>query len=68
MWSLLINNYSCNEKDILRTSQIHFEKLLSAKSNINNKVPKIPIFMKNKIYLKQFIKAKERKINIGNNI
>ena len=68
MWSLLINNYPCNEKDILRTSQIHFEKLLKAKSNINNKVPNIPFFMKNKIYLKQFLKANERKITIGNNI
>ena len=68
MWSLLFNNYPCNEKDILRTSQIHFEKLLKAKSIINNKVPKIPFFMKNKIYLKQFLKSNERTINIGNNI
>ena len=68
MWSLLFNNYPCNEKDILRTSQIHFEKLLKAKSIINNKVPKIPFFLKNKIYLKQFLKSNERTINIGNNI
>ena len=68
MWSLLINNHSTNEHDILRASQIHLEKLLSTKSHINNKGPKVPFFMKNKIYLKQFIKANERKINIGNNI
>ena len=68
MWSLFINNYFCNEKDILRTSQIHFEKLLRTKSNINNKEPMIPLFLKNKLYLRQFLKAKERKISIGNNI
>ena len=68
MWSLLINNHSTNEHDILRASQIHLEKLLSTKSHINNKGPKVPFFMKNKIYLKQFIKANERKINFGNNI
>ena len=68
MWSSLINNYFCNEKDTLRTSRIHLEKLLSTKSNINNKGPMVPLFLKNKLYLRQFLKAKERKINFVNNI
>ncbi len=67
MWSLLINNYSCNENDILRTHQIHLEKLIKTKTNIDNKSPAIPTFLKNKIYLRHYIKAKERKIKIGNN-
>ena len=68
MWSLLFNNYFCNEKDILRTNQIHLEKLLNTKSNINDHGPLVPLFLKNKLYLRQLLKTKERKINIGNNI
>ena len=66
MWNLLINNHSCNEKEILRTTKIHLEKLIKTKTNIDNKSPKIPLFLKNKIYLRQYIKAKDRKIKIGN--
>ena len=68
MWNLLINNYYCNEKDIFRTNKIHCEKLLNAKTHIDNKEPLIPKFFQKKIYFKQFLKAKERKIKIGNNI
>lgn len=68
MWNLLVNNYFCNEKDILRSSQIHFEKLLNTKSNINDKGPLIPLFLKNKLYLRQLLQAKARKLKNGNNL
>ena len=68
MWNLLRNNYLCDEKELLRTSQIHLEKLLNTKSNISTKGPKTPLFLKNKSYLKELIRTKQRNIKINNNI
>lgn len=68
MWNLLRNNYLCDEQEILRTSQIHLEKLLNTKSNISTKGPKTPLFLKNKSYLKELIRTKQRNIKINNNI
>ena len=68
MWHLLINNYFCNEKEILRTNKIHLEKLFNTKSSINNNGPTTPTFLKRKLYLKELIRSKDRKISIGNNI
>ena len=68
MWNLISNNFYCNEKEILRTSQIHLEKLLNIRANIDNKGPETPFFLRNKLHLKQNLKEKKRKIVIGNNI
>ena len=68
MWNLLSNNYICDEKALLRTSQIHLEKLIKAKTYINNKSPITPSFFKNQTTLKESIRKKERKIKIGNYI
>ena len=68
MWNLLRNNHYCDEKEILRTSQIHLEKLLNTKSNIINNSPITPLFLKNKSYLRELVRTRQRNININNNI
>lgn len=68
MWSLLNNNIYCAEKEQLRNNQIHFEKLLCTKARVNNKGNEMPFFLKNKSYLRELIRTRERTINVINNM
>ena len=68
MWSLLNNNIYCAEKEKLKVNQIHFEKLLSSKSRIDNKPKEVPFFLKNKSYLRELIKTRDSKIKAINNL
>ena len=68
MWNKLRNNFLCDEKEALRINQIHLEKLINTKTHIDNKRPITPLFFRNKTILKESIREKERKINLGNNI
>jgi hypothetical protein len=66
MWSQINNNFICSEKEILRVNKIHLEKLLNTKSDINNKGPEIPFFMKNKSNLREIIRTERFKRNKDN--
>ena len=68
MWNKLRNNFLCDEKEVLRISQIHLEKLINIKTHIDNKRPITPLFFRNKTILKESNRKKEREINFGNNI
>ena len=68
MWNLIYNNYSCSEKETLKSYQKLFEKLLSVKSKINNKGSETPVFLKCKASLKQLKRDEERKITKINNL
>ena len=68
MWNLLNNNYSCAEKETLKSYQKLFIRLLSAKSKINNKANETPFFLINKSSLKEFKRDEERKITKINNL
>ena len=64
----LNNNYSCAEKETLKSYQKLFIRLLSAKSKINNKANEAPFFLINKTSLKEFKRDEERKITKINNL
>ena len=49
MWRFRKNNLLVNEKDKLFVHKVHLERLLHAKTHIQNKGPKMPFFLKNKI-------------------
>ena len=68
MWNLLKNNFSCSEIEAFKENKIHLEKLISIKSNINNKANEVPLFLKNKTYLRELKRNKERNINLINNL
>ena len=68
MWNMIYNNYSCAEKETLKTYQKLFEKLLSVKSKINTKARETPIFLKIKASLKELQRDEERKITKINNL
>ena len=68
MWSLLKNNFSCAEIETFKENQKHFEKLINIKSTINTRASKVPHFLKNKSYLREINRTKERNINIINNL
>ena len=61
MWRLRKNNLVINEKDKLFVHKVHLERLLHAKTHIQNKGPDIPYFMKNKLSKKETMRVKERK-------
>ena len=68
MWNTINNNFICSEKELLRVNKIHLEKLLNTKSELNSKASETPYFLKNKSYLREFIRARELKRNNDNNI
>ena len=68
MYGLAGNSKLCSEKELLRTHEIHLEKLLHAKAELNTKCDEIPNFLKNKIYLKEILKEKEMKNKYENYI
>ena len=68
MWSFLKSSMSCSEKEELKQNQKHFEKLMCIKPSINNKGLEIPYFLKNKSYLRELKRERERNINIINNM
>ena len=68
MWSLLKSNIHCAEKEYLRNNQIHFENLLCTKARVDNKGIEIPNFLKNKSYLRELVRTRERKIKVINNM
>ena len=68
MWNLLNNNYSCAEKETLKSYQKLFIRLLSAKSERNNKANETPFFLIIKSSLKEFKRDEERKITKINNL
>ena len=68
MWRLRKNNLLVNEKDKLFVHKIHLERLLHAKTHIENKGPETPYFMKNKLSKKEIMRVKEKKRCYENNI
>ena len=68
MWRLLNNNIYCAEMELLKTNQIHFEKLLCAKSKINTRAKKTPFFLINKSYLRELARTRNAEINSINNL
>ena len=65
---MINNNFICSEKELFRVNKIHLRKLLNTKSELNNKEPKTPYFLKSKSYLKELIREKEKKRNDDNNM
>ena len=61
MWRFRKNNLLVNEKDKLFVHKVHLERLLHAKTHIENKGPEIPYFMKNKLSKKEIMRVKEKK-------
>ena len=61
MWKLMNNNLVINDKDKLYIHRIHLEKLLNAKSYIQNKGPDIPFFLKYNISNNELRRYKDRK-------
>ena len=68
MWRLRKNNLLVNEKDKLFVHKVHLERLLHAKTHIENKGPETPYFMKNKLSKKEINRVKEKKRCYENNI
>ena len=68
MWRLRKNNLLVNEKDKLFVHKVHLERLLHAKSHIENKGPDTPFFMKNKLSKKEINRVKEKKRCYENSI
>ena len=61
MWRLRKNNLVINEKDKLFVHKVHLERLLQAKTHIQNKGPETPYFMKNQLSKKETLRVKEKK-------
>ena len=68
MWRFRKNNLLINEKDKLFVHKVHLERLLHAKTHIQNKGPEIPYFMKNKLSKKEIMRVKETKRCYENSI
>jgi hypothetical protein len=68
MWRFRKNNLLINERDELFVHKVHLERLLHAKTHIQNKGPDIPYFMKNKLSKKETMRVKERKRCYENSI
>jgi hypothetical protein len=68
MWRLRKNNLLVNEKDKLFVHKVHLERLLHAKTHIENKGPETPYFMKNKLSKKEINRVKEQKRCYENSI
>ena len=68
MWNMINNNFICGEKDLFRSYKVHLENLLHKKSDLDNKGPEIPFFLKNQLSKKGLIIIKESKINNDNYI
>jgi len=68
MWRFRKNNLLINEKDKLFVHKVHLERLLHAKTHIQNKGPEIPYFMKNKLSKKEILRVKEKKRCYENSI
>ena len=68
MWRFRKNNLLINEKDKLFVHKVHLERLLHAKTHIQNKGPEIPYFMKNKLSKREILRVKEKKRCYENSI
>ena len=68
MWRFRKNNLLINEKDKLFVHKVHLERLLHAKTHIQNQGPDIPYFMKNKLSKKEILRVKEKKRCYENSI
>ena len=68
MWRFRKNNLLINEKDKLFVHKVHLERLLHAKTHIQNKGPEIPYFMKNKLSKKEILRVEEKKRCYENSI
>ncbi len=68
MWRIRKNNLLVNEKDKFFVHKVHLERLLHAKTHIENKGPEIPYFMKNKLSKKEILRVKEKKRCYENSI
>ena len=68
MWRFRKNNLLVNEKDKLFVHKVHLERLLHAKTHIQNKGPETPYFMKNKLSKKEVMRVKEKKRCYENSI
>jgi len=68
MWRLRKNNLIVNEKDKFFVHKVHLERLLHAKTHIENKGPETPYFMKNKLSKKEINRVKEKKRCYENSI
>ena len=61
MWNFRKNNLIINDFDNFFVHKVHLERLLNTKTHIKNKGPDLPYFMKYKLSLKEFLRARERK-------
>ena len=61
MWRIRKNNLLINNKDKLFVHRVHLERLLNAKTHIQNKGPETPYFMKNHLSNKELNRQKETK-------
>jgi hypothetical protein len=61
MWRFRLNNLLINEKDKLFVHKVHLERLLQAKTHIENKGPETPYFMKKQLSKKETHRVKEKK-------
>ena len=68
MWRIRKNNLLINEKDKLFVHKVHLERLLHAKTHIQNQGPETPYFMKNKLSKKEILRVKENKRCYENSI
>lgn len=68
MWRIRKNNLLVNEKDKLFVHKVHLERLLHAKTHIQNKGPDIPYFMRNNLSKREIMRVKERKRCYENSI
>ena len=68
MWRFRKNNLLVNEKDKLFVHKVHLERLLHAKTHIQNKGPEIPYFMKNKLSKREILRVREKKRCYENSI
>ena len=66
MWNILNNNNICSEKELFQTQKIYYERLLNKKPYIKLDSPKVPSFIKNKLYYKESMKLNEYELNSQN--
>ena len=61
MWRIRKNNLIINDHDNFFSHRAHLEKLLHAKPHVQNKGPKMPFFLKNKISTNHLLRSIEDK-------
>ena len=61
MWRVRKNNLLINNKDKLFVHRVHLERLLNAKTHIQNKGTETPYFMKNHLSNRELLRQKEWK-------